>query len=361
MTRPLLLVTLLASLPYALPASAAPLDALLQATERDPEASIEIEAAYDVVNDTVDVFDVRANDSEFGETNVGDYRGAHLRARWHFTDTLSLEGSLWQRRLDYRNDQAEIDSWQLGFQHRFIDAAGWRPAMAWRLSAWGNEADQLNKTSPTSVGGVTVDTVSVNSPQDRQAQLDLIASWPLTSRTSWSVFAGAGTSRVKLKEINGSLDLAGCPHQVTFQEARTIVAPTSTCGTSVRYDGAPIDTLGGDVYANASYKAKYLQAGTSLRWTGEQWQLAAAYQFQTLDRDNIDDRIEQNGRTVYDTNHTVIGEVRYRLGKNAQIFARAQAMEHQFVGEIPFAYNSFTSHRFDKRYGFVSAGLILRF
>ena len=37
---------------------------------------------------------------------------------------------------------------------------------------------------------------------------------------------------------------------------------------------------------------------------------------------------------------------------------RAQLMSNQFVGDIPFTYDGFTAGKFDRRYGFVSFGML---
>jgi len=44
------------------------------------------------------------------------------------------------------------------------------------------------------------------------------------------------------------------------------------------------------------------------------------------------------------------------VGKHGALFIRGYAMTNQFLGEIPFSYTPYTAHRFDERYGFVSAG-----
>ncbi|MDB5726920.1 MAG: putative signal peptide protein, partial [Noviherbaspirillum sp.] len=55
------------------------------------------------------------------------------------------------------------------------------------------------------------------------------------------------------------------------------------------------------------------------------------------------------------------GELAYRLTTNLSLFGRGQYMTNQFTGEIPFAYNTFTAGRFDKRYGIVTVGLAADF
>jgi hypothetical protein len=97
------------------------------------------------------------------------------------------------------------------------------------------------------------------------------------------------------------------------------------------------------------------------KWRSGPWQLRAGYQYQRLDRGQIDDTIEQRGGKAVKSNHIVVGEVAYRLTTNLSLFGRGQYMTNQFTGEIPFAYNTFTAGRFDKRYGIVTVGLAADF
>jgi hypothetical protein len=93
----------------------------------------------------------------------------------------------------------------------------------------------------------------------------------------------------------------------------------------------------------------------------DKWQLSAGYQFQYLNRQQIDNAIEQHGGIAYKNNHTVIAELARSLGGGVIVFARGQAMSNQFVGELPFSYNSLSATKFGRLYGFATVGARLTF
>ena len=173
---------------------AAPLDALLTATPERASATGRVELGLDLVNRSID-FSTSADPAEQNPaTTSGDYRGAQLLAAWRATDRLWLSGGLWQRRISNAVDQFDYASWQVAGQWRLADAAGNMPALALRLGAWGNRASVTEATTPVRVPGAILDTVTVDSPSDRQLQFDLVATWPLSTRLDVSAVISAGRS-----------------------------------------------------------------------------------------------------------------------------------------------------------------------
>ena len=359
----LLALAAAASAQFLSPAHAAPLDALLSADKATTPGKVEIEAAYDLVNSKVDVFNVRDRDNDYAGTTVGDYHGAHIRAGVAVTPRLWLDGGFWQRKLEYRNDEAKLNSWQLAAQYKFLDGQALVPTLAGRIGAWGNYADTLNKTSPTTVSGVTLNSVSVNNPSDRQFQADLIASWPVLQKGEVSAFIGGGTSRVQLDSVSGTATQNGCNYNLAFGRTEVTGTLAQFCKAGVVVDRFTMSnsTLGINVYDEAEYRARFMHAGLSGKWLTGNWQFRAGYDYQRLNRDNVDDVISRRGGKPVDNNHTFIGEIMYRVTDHVALFGRGQMMLRQFTGEIPFAYNTLTASRFDKKYGLVTAGVVISF
>lgn len=340
------------------PALAAPLDALLTAQHATTPGDIELEVGYDLVNNTVDVFNIRGNDATYAGTNVGDYHGAHVRAGIAITPTLWVDGALWQRRLDYRADLLSINTWQLGAQYKVLgEADGRQPSMAVRLGSWGNYSDGLNKSSPTTVRGQTLSTVQINQPKDVQVQLDLIGTARIFDHTEISLFGGVGASQVSIQSVSGTAKLDGCDYALSF----TPNAVVGQCVSSGDGFSVPNSIYGIDVYNEAQYKARFASGGFSLNWQQQNWQLRGGYQFQRITRQQIDNTIQTRGGSTYQSNHILLGEVMYRVLRNTAIFVRGQYMTNQFIGEIPLAYNTLTASRFDKHYGLLSTGLAIAF
>lgn len=342
---------------------AAPLDGLLTAYPEQFSKTGYVEVAYDAMNDTLDVLNIRDEDATLAGTNIGDYNGYHVRGGVSVTPALWLDGGLWRRKLDYRADQVSIDSWQIAGQYRVSEANGLVPALALRLSAWGNRSGELSKSTPTTFAGVTLDTVTVRDPEDRQIQLDLLGSWKPADAHEVTLLASVGSSRVSVGEITATDTQGGCLYDIVFGPTAltgTLAAPCSA-DVVVNSFSIPNDVLGIDVTRETEYDSRYAQAGLVYSWISGRFMLRGGYTFQVFDRDYIDDAIEARGGKAYETNHTLTGELSMRVAKQAAVFVRGTAMSNQLMGEIPFAYNTVTAKRFDKEYGIVSAGVMVGF
>jgi hypothetical protein len=351
---------LLLSAAVCLPASAAPLDALLTANQINLPGRGELEVSYDFVNSSVDFLNIRDKNAS---SSVGDYKGGHLRGGVAITPQLWIDGALWRRQVDYRSFLAQITSWQVAGQYKLLEGAGYTPAVALRLGAWGNYADSLSKSTNTTVAGTKFTSAQVTKPRDVQYQLDLIGTWPLSPQTDVSLFAGAGASSVSFDSASATSRTAnGCDYNVAFSDAGSVSTLAQPCNAAIvvtRFAQAASATV--DVNKEARYTASYYQAGFMADWHNNDWRVRAGYQYRTINRSQVDDIIASRGNTPYKSNHVIISDLSYRAFKNGIIFLRGQYMKNQFNGEVPMAYNSLTADRFNKRYGILSTGVIFTF
>lgn len=337
---------------------AAPLDALLSADQFLHAGEFRAEAGYDAMNDTLDVLGIRAKDPLYAGTNVGDYSGLHLRLGYALTDRLSLEGGAWQRKISYRTDKEALGSWQVAGQYRIWGDKYSKTHFALRASAWGDQAPSLTKSTPTLVGGRNVNRVTINSPRDSQVQADAIGTWRLTRRASLSAFVGAGRSRVSTGDMSANYtDGNGCNYNLAFAATGTSVRLAAPCGDLL----AAFVTTPQSMLQEFSYKASYYQLGGMWQWHNENWALRGGYQFQQLRRANVDALIASRGGVSYQSNHVVVADVMRKVSNHVAVFARGQVMSNQFVGEIPFTYNSATASKFARRYGIASFGVVMGF
>jgi hypothetical protein len=351
-------ILLLAGLLPSIGAYAAPLDALLSADQFQQQGEIHAEAAYDVVNSALDVANIRGSTS-YANTNVGDYSGAHLRAGFAITDDLFVDGSLWKRSISYRADQEVLNTWQLAGQYQLYGDAGSSDHYALRFSGWGDRASQLSKSTPTTILGRTMTSYSVVSPQDRQLQLDAIGTWRVDDQYSTSAFVGMGNSHVSTGDMNGTYTAAdGCRYNINFNPTGTIAKLAAPCAAPVVITSV---TTNQTYLQEVNYSAKYRQFGAMLQWKDSDWAAHFGYQFQHLNRGSIDTLIASRKGGSYQINHILVADVSRKVSKNVALFCRAQVMKNQFVGEIPFAYNTVTAAKFNQKYGFLSFGTSVDF
>jgi hypothetical protein len=211
---------------------AAPLDTLLTATpERTVGSTAQFELAVDRLNRRLD-FDA----SGAGQTRNanGDYQGEQMVAAYRVTHQLWLSGSAWQRQVRSDADTYHYRGWRVSGLYRFADAAptgaadpaaaadSWsaaltaRPALALRLSAWGNQAKLTETTTPLRVTGAVLNTVTVIRPSDQQVQADLIATWRLSPAVDVSAAVGAGRIRLAYAGLAATTTRNGCNYRLSF-------------------------------------------------------------------------------------------------------------------------------------------------
>jgi hypothetical protein len=396
-----------------LPLWAAPLDGFLTALPETYSDRPTVEVGYDMANDTVDVFNIRGDVA----ADVGDYAGAHVRVVWPVTPFLQLDGSLWKRGIDYRQDTIKLESWQVGAQQRISNQKGALPALALRVSAWGSRSDAVTKSSAT-LNGLTATQVSVEKPEDRQYQADVLMSWKLGDGWQIDTFGGVGRGKVKIGNVsvgtitgsrnglsvsgaNGVLNHSGTAtldtvtasknsntftgtgvavsnnliriDSLAFSEQTCADVSVSPGAASCVFNGNTIQLTGfltgfgmdiddllalsnniGFNYGQVEYGFNHGQLGFALSWHQDNWRLRGSYLFQKFKRDS-------GVVNTFDTVQTLTGEVAYRVGNGKAVFLRGQIMDHNLMGETPLAYNSLTASRFDKKYGLLTLGFVMGF
>lgn len=366
------------------PAAAAPFDYALTARPEQAGAR-QFEVAVDAMNDTLDVFDIRGRDPVYGGTNVGDYTGAHLRGGWKLTERWWIDAALWRRKIEYRNDSGSLTSWQLAAQYRFAGDAGdigggsagatataagpTGGATAWALrgSVWGNRSGTLDKRSPTTLAGYTMDSVAIDSPRDLQWQFDLIATRG-GADASVSGFVGIQRGKVDYSRLSGTATAGSCPYAVAFGDSTTVLTQTADCtgsggtlaaGTQVTVDNSALGLNPRDALA---YTATVLRAGVNAHKRWGAWQLRGGLAYEHHDRGNaLEDAAQGLSGTYQSGNLSAALELGYRFTPTLTGFVRGTAWQYQLMGEVPFLYNAVTARRSDRRYGIVSFGVSASF
>lgn len=344
------------------PAAAAPLDALLTAT---PEAGVQrgrIELGVDVMNQQLDVLNFRSQSSD-PDKATGDYRGAHVSGGLRVGEAAWLSGSLWQRAVGDATDTYQYTSWQVGGQYRFREAQGLVPAMAVRLSAWGNYASATETTKPVVVPGARLDTVKITAPSDQQLQADLIGSWPLSASSDVSVLLSAGSSQLSYGGLSATTRLDGCHYNLAFTGNAVYGTLAKPCSAGIYlleiYDNS--GRLGIDVAREIAWSGSFVQAGVNGSWRSGPWSVQAGYLFHMAQRESVDAILAARKQASYTQNHSLIVESSYRFTPTWRAFARGQFSSNLFFNELPVTYNTSTASRFEAKYSVLTLGLMADF
>lgn len=323
---------------------AAPLDAFLDASPAVMAGHSFVELTADRMNDALDIFKLR---SESYSLETGDHKGWTLRAGRQLSPQWWMDGALQRHTLTYGADQPQVESWRVGLQWSLGDQQGARPASALRLSAFGNHAQALKKSSPSQLGQFVVDSLQVNKPRDHTVQADAIGTWAWGPYRATG-FVGAGRGQMRVDSVRATLGgLSATYSNGSFNHSLlNQLTEQSQLGDELR---AIHDDL------------RMAQVGLNLAYIQGPWSWRGGYVAQHITRPAIDAVVQNKGKTSYNINHTLLGEVAYAVTPHVRLLLRGQAMSNQFLTEMPILYNSLTSHRFKERYGLVYAGVGIRF
>ena len=340
---------------------AAPNDLFLQAKDylSKHNNALHITASVDAVNDTLDLFDIRESEG-VTDKSAGDYQGFHIAAQYDLNPQWSIEGSLWQRELEYSKDTNKIQSGLLAISYAPDLHLTSNSALKLRASIWGNTADQLDKTTATRVNTYNFEQVKVNDPEDIQLQFDGIFSHKIDHMNQINIFAQVGYSEVSVGRLDLQTRYSGCPLYVNIDQNNQYKAQSlSTCPTTYSFSGDATD-FGLQVQKDLNYTSYYAGFGGSWNLRYRKFESQLAYSYQRLWRQDIDDRITNFGNKAIKDNHSLGAKFSYDIHPKITPFFKAELYQNNFVGQIPFLYNGITASRLNKRYGLASFGVAIR-
>lgn len=330
---------------------AAPLDDFLQAhTTYSHKGAITL--SYDFIDESIDILDLK---SDF-KVPV-DYEGYHLNAGYA-VGPVWFDASLWQRSLSVGTFSVDLQTWQLAGRYSLYNGGKTGAHLAIRAGIWGNYSDRVERRQ-NFLADIKQSTIQVENPNDRQLQLDLIGSLPVTTNTVINAHIGAGSSQVDFDDVSASGSFQGCFYDLTLAQTEyigTLAAPCDADAVITRFS-SPYSKDDANVHTEMRYDSLYYQLGLSAVWQSENWLLAGAYRYLYVDRDNVDEALKSRDKETYTSNHIVSTEVAYRLWNGFYFSVRAQYFNNLLTGELPLAYNSITARYFERRFIMLSTGI----
>ena len=355
-----LLIGVICAVLEMVPAAAGPLDGFLTALPERLAPLGYVELGSDHMNDALDVFRIRERDPLTAGTKAGDYRGQYVNAAWRATDNLWLSGGLGQRHVSDAADTYRYNSWQLAGQYRFLEAAGRRPALALRLSGWGNRAAATESNTPVNVPGAILNTVKVTEPSDQQLQADLIGTWTMSPSLDVSALLSLGASRLSYGALSATTTRNGCNYQLSFSGNDifgTLIPPCAATGGIIQQFFDSSGDYGVDVANEIAWRGSFMQLGVNSAWRSGPWTLRGGYLFHAVQREAVDVILASRGKAAHTQNHNITLDADYRFHTHVSVFSRAQFSSNLFFNDIPVTYNSSTASRFGNKYSLFSVGL----
>jgi hypothetical protein len=345
---------------WPLPASSAPLDALRNASGDYPDSTRYVEVGADQMNGALDFWRVRANDKRLANTLAGDYQGAHIAGGIQVVPGLWLSGSYWDRTIRDVADAYHYNSGEVALQYRFYDGQEALPALAVRLSSWGNWSDAVASNTPVKVNNVVLDTVKITRPGDSQLQADLIGTWELSPSTSLTLLVGGGTTQLDYGTLTATTMLDACSTELVFNQ-NSIFGQCVQNGIvkSQFFDSS--GEYGVDVVKELAWRGVFSQIGANVRWRYDNITLRAAYLYYRIQRDAVDQILASRNKKQYTVNEVMTVDADYQVHKYLSVYGRGEFMTHLFFNDMPVMYNSSTSSNFSRKYSLFSFGLRSRF
>lgn len=343
-------------------AFAAPNDVFLHTEPNIGDSDFHGEVGYDLMNSAVDVFNLRTRQGPVPD-HAGDYHGGHLSLGYNLSPNWSTEATYWRRNIAYGADTNAVDSWLVSLYYDPIALPLAEDRAVFRFSVWGDHAGRVDKSTSTTIKTTTFNQITVNNPNDMQAQLDAIFSSVLNERNLLTWFVSAGVSKVDVGDVNAVQMRGNCKFNVDISTDNiangTLAAPCTTSAGQLLDASFTTNAsqYGVDVKKDLNYTASFLGLGGSWRWKYNRFTTNLGYQYQYIRRNGVDKQVASFGASPITSNQTLGLDVAYKLNKNLDVFIQGQAFKSNFVGTIPFLYNTMTAGRLDRYYGITSLGL----
>jgi hypothetical protein len=338
----------------------APLDALLTANPERDSPSGYLEMAGSLFNKNLDLLKVRDDDPLLAGTSAGDFKGWHLSAGVPVGKDIWLTGAYAHKAISSGVDTYRYSSWQAAMQYRLSGQVQWRPAIALRVSAWGDSAKSTETTTPVDVPGAILNSVKVTQPADRSLQADLIATWNLSPAAEVSSVFSAGQTRLSYGTLNATTTRNGCNYALSFSGNDifgTLAEPCNVPGGVIQQFFDRSGDYGVDVAKEIAWRSVFFQYGVNGSWRSGPWTVKGGWLVHTARREDVDAILAQRGRPVFQVNKTVILEADRALNKSLHAFARMQLTSNLFLSDIPVTYNTSTSGHFGSRYSLYTLGV----
>lgn len=350
-----------ACLMAATPAAAAPQDVLLSAMPERLGESGHLEASTSRVNRRINFSEPEDDPRLAAAAANGDYRSTQIAGAWQVRDGTWLSGALWQRQISDGIDTFRYQGWQLSGLVRVNEPEGLVPAVALRLSAWGNQADVTETTTPVRVPGAILDSVAIARPSDRQWQLDLIGTWAAAPTLDITGVIGAGQVQLGYGDLSATTTRNGCRYNLSFNGNDifgTLAEPcTGTGGGVIQQFFDSSGEYGVDVAKEIAWGGTFLQAGLNASWRQGPWTVRGGMLMHRIQRRAVDSIAEARGQRTFKGARLLALEASHQFHDHLTLLLRLEASDHLFMADLPVTYNSSTSSRFGGRFSQATLGL----
>jgi len=335
-----------------------------------PKNQLTISYDYMLMNDTVDVLDIK--EKEFGNSTkydaIGDLNGHNIKLRYGILDDLMIGVRFKKEDIQYSSNtitNTNIDTYM-------------------RYNIFNHKYATLNS-------GLSFDIGYVSNKLDDFYMRDITAINDMIDRV-------LPNENAQIKYSDGVTPFSGEPfpraqgYYTYFNNVTTTISNAPYVSLQDTKDESLYLRLLTGFYNKNNITdfyigIKYTSIDTLITTTQEIIDLAAAKNFDlekylnrdeqmisigmnhTLESKNFiyefgfeyDKFIRDKGLNYIDFNYIIDSDISYKLTKHTLLFIGAKIMYRQLNGEIPYLYNEYSQTSYDHKYGYAKAGLQVSF
>ncbi len=313
--------------------------------------------SYRLVNDTIDVFDIKEEELSSSTQNyssIGDLDGFGLKARYAPLESLLLQLSLTKDSIEYGDGKLRNTHFEVFARKRLISS---RYTFFNGFAIDGgfvyDHGQKLSFTSASTIQSaikniLQADKVTINSNKVVVKK----GANTYASLTSEPVYASIDSMRDATVYLRAILEKKITNYQLLNCYAKV---GHTTISTKLRTNPELI----------AKAKSEGYEVETDLG--RDEWTLAAGLTYSMEFHPGIDLMTEWGYRYEYyfrdsdikerDYNHILTADFTFVLDKEWSLHMGGRIMFSQLNGQIPYLYNRYSKTTFDHRYGYVYAGV----
>ena len=325
-----------------------------------PKGKLEVKSAYLMVNDTIDVLNIKeqelGNLSKFG--SIGDMDGLDLELRYGLTQKDSVFVNYQQWNVDYAGSTLKNSKIDLLNRYNLIDKKhGLFNALSFDIGFIKDSSNPLNIQNDSFLNSL-IQKIRPNTN---------------ISFNDGSIVSGDTTLTLYDENWNKKYPYLSIANlESTSYYARILlgkkISTKSIIDFYIGYKVTDIKTkiefypkdnsfINGLIsefdVPNLNRKEKSLNLGFVYTTQINSYLLEFNYEYNKIYRDN--------DVSYEDNNHIIDASISKVINKNFLVYVGGKLMLQQFNTDIPYLYNKYTKTQFDKKYGFAKFGMVYSF
>ena len=328
--------------------------AFYPAIEKLPILGSAIVVSSETVGDKVD-YAPNIEDGSFASPEKRwRYQSAKLGYVYRPASRSLLSFSASHRQVNSLRDSYEISQFEIANLYR-LSPIGARYFLDFSAAASANYSNSLVKNSFSSVNGNLITQSTIDNAHDVTLSLNLLMGSRLGNGFSIAAFSGGGAVHSAHNSVNGiGLSTDGCRYSFETDGSNGSLQQIGSCGDVLSYqqtyatEQGVEDRLGFRASRDIAYRARFIQAGTELRWSHQRFAASLGYRYRRYFRGALDREIAQNEGTPVRVSQIVNASFAYKFVSKLSLSLGVSYHTAPFLDETPLLYTAFTNERYHK-------------